>query len=297
MGMTSRIARMMGRLTAGTLAAALTWLGGEQAASAQEILLTGPLAGAPAVRQLKLYREGRFEVSPAVSFTLLDEYQRQIILGARINYNFTDWLAVGLWGGSGALKFPTQLAEDIESTNTKRIAADRAAGRASLNSQLTAKNVGSKFTAQLGTMDWVLAPQVTLVPFRGKIALFQSIFSDTDLYFFGGPAIVGVKERADCAPTPTTDCTQNFAMQSRIAIAPTFGLGFSFYVNQWNAFGFEWRGLPFSRNVGGFDNRGRDPDARFPDEKVNAEDQEFKFNQMLTLTWGFYFPTEYRLSE
>ncbi|MBM4363170.1 MAG: hypothetical protein FJ104_10850, partial [Deltaproteobacteria bacterium] len=71
--MTSRIARKMGRLTAATLAAGLAWLAGEQTASAQEIMLTGPLAGAPAVRQLKLYREGRFEVAPAVSFTLLDE--------------------------------------------------------------------------------------------------------------------------------------------------------------------------------------------------------------------------------
>ena len=32
--------------------------------SAQEIQLTGPLAGAPAVRKLRLYREGRFEVAP-----------------------------------------------------------------------------------------------------------------------------------------------------------------------------------------------------------------------------------------
>ncbi|MBW2459783.1 MAG: hypothetical protein JRI68_35155, partial [Deltaproteobacteria bacterium] len=33
-------------------------------ARAQEIQLTGPLAGAPAVRRLRLYREGRFEIAP-----------------------------------------------------------------------------------------------------------------------------------------------------------------------------------------------------------------------------------------
>ena len=32
-------------------------------ADAQEIQITGPLAGAPAVRKLRLHREGRFEVS------------------------------------------------------------------------------------------------------------------------------------------------------------------------------------------------------------------------------------------
>ena len=54
-------------------------------AEAQEILLTGPLAGAPAVRKLRLYREKRIEVAPAASFTLLDEYQREILFGARLN--------------------------------------------------------------------------------------------------------------------------------------------------------------------------------------------------------------------
>ena len=45
-------------------------------ASAQEIQLTGPLAGAPAVRHMRHYREGRFEIAPTASFSLLDEYRR-----------------------------------------------------------------------------------------------------------------------------------------------------------------------------------------------------------------------------
>jgi hypothetical protein len=41
-------------------------------AEAQEIQLTGPLAGAPAVRKLRLHRDGWFEVAAGSSFTLLD---------------------------------------------------------------------------------------------------------------------------------------------------------------------------------------------------------------------------------
>ena len=48
--------RLLAGLTAGFALLAFT-----ETAQAQEILLTGPLAGAPAVRQLRLYREGRFE--------------------------------------------------------------------------------------------------------------------------------------------------------------------------------------------------------------------------------------------
>ncbi len=280
------------------VAVVLALLAGTENARAQEILLTGPLAGSPAVRKLKLYRQNRFEIAPAASFTLLDEYQRQIFIGARLNYNLTDWLAIGAWGASGFIKISTALSENIQNVNQQRRAADArniaAGGGPSLNSRLTAVNIGRDFTKQLGTMDWILAPQVTLVPFRGKIALFQSIFADTDLYFFGGAAFAGLKERADCKPG---NCQTSFTMKSRTAIAPTFGLGFSFYVNKWNAFGFEWRGTPFARNTGGFDNHGGGPNGKFPDYAIDSKDQEFKFNQMLTVSYGFYFPTMHHVSE
>src|SRR5271166_678513 len=83
---------------------------------AQEVQLTGPLKGAPAVRNMRLYREGRFEIAPAVSFTLLDEYRRTIIAGARINYNIKDWIAIGVWGGAGVASLTTDLADKVDGT-------------------------------------------------------------------------------------------------------------------------------------------------------------------------------------
>lgn len=266
-------------------------------AEAQEILLTGPLAGAPAVRKLRLYREKRIEVAPAASFTLLDEYQREIFFGARLNYNFTDWLAIGAFGGFGAIKLPTGLSEKIQDVNDLR---RRTQPADSTDRRLTAVNMGEDFTKQLGSMDWVLAPQITGVPFRGKLALFQNIYLDTDLYFFAGPAFIGVSERKNCdtdAGTADPDCANTFDKQSRVAIAPTFGLGFTFYANKWNAVGFEWRALPFSWNTGGFDTKGGGKDEEFPDNKINDKDRQFRFNQMLTVSWNFYFPQEYRVSE
>lgn len=287
--MTRTIRRALTALTAG---AAL--LGIAQEASAQEILLTGPLAGAPAVRKLRLYREGRIEAAPAVSFTLLDEYQRTIVLGARFNYNLTDWFAVGLWGGWGGLKVNTDLTDKTQEINKERKAARRARGFDTPSDRLTAVNMGNDLGEQLGGMDWVIAPQITGVPFRGKLALFDRINVDADMYFFAGPAFIGLTERADCA---LGRCPRNFDTASRVAIAPTFGLGFTFYVNQWNAVGLEWRGLPYSFNPAGFDTRGKGTDERFPDDRIDEKDRQFKFNQMLTLSWNFYFPKEYRISE
>ena len=273
-----------------TLVAGLALLAVAERAEAQEIQLTGPLAGAPAVRKLRLYREGRFEFAPAVTFSLLDEYQRTIFLGARLNYNFTDWLAFGAWGAYGGLiQLTTHLTDEIQDVNEGR----QGLPVTDLNRRLTAVNMGPEFEEQLGSLDWVVAPQVTVVPFRGKLALFSSIYVDTDLYFFGGPAIVGVTERADCEG----NCASSFDTASRVAIAPTGGLGLTFYINKWSGIGFEGRVMPMSYNTGGFDAAGAGKDEAFPDNNISDVDRRFQLNPTLTLSWNIYLPTKYRVSE
>lgn len=285
---------------------ALLLPGVEQSAQAQEILLTGPLAGAPAVRKQRLYRQGRLEIAPAVSFTLLDEYERLILIGARLNYNITDWLAIGGWGGYSlpALKLKTDLAKRVQEVNSQRQQRTQDSGVPNVDHKLTRINLSQDFTQQLGTIDWVAAPQLTLVPFRGKIGVFQSIYVDTDFYLFGGPAFIGRNERADCGGDAAIGCgpagapgSEQFEMAKTMTIAPTFGLGFQFYVSKWGAIGAEWRGLPFSRNTGGFDNHGAGPNGEFPDLKVDDRDREFKFNQMITISFGVSLPFDYQVSE
>lgn len=283
------------KLTTRLLALALgavAALGVTERANAQEILLTGPLAGAPAVRKLRLHRQGRFEVSPSISFTLLDEYQRTILFGARLGYNFTDWLQVGAWGGYGAVKLSTYLTDQIQTRNVERLKSPPT----DTERRLTAVNLGPDFNDQLGDMNWVVSPQILVTPFRGKLALFQSIYLDTDLYVFGGPAFVGLNERADCSEC-ATDGTTAFPMASRTAITGSFGLGLSFYINHWSALGVEWRFLPMSWNTGGFDTAGGGKDAEFPDNKITSADRRFHFQQMLSVSFNMNLPTKIRLSE
>ena len=287
------------------LAASFALFAFAERAEAQEILLTGPLAGAPAVRKLRLHRQGRFEIAPAVSFTLLDEYERTIFLGARLNYNLTDWLGIGVAGAYGGLiRIPTALSEHIQEVNAQRRASAAQSNREyskTLTGRLTGVNLGNDFKKQLGGIDWFIAPQVTLVPFRGKIALFQSIYLDTDLYIFGGPAFVNLVERKDCdrAKGQQCDVPASFNRGNRLTIAPTFGLGLNFFPRglEWGALGFEWRALPFAWNTAGFDTAGTGKDNDFPDNSIGPDDQRFKFNQMLTLNFSFYLPTKARTSE
>jgi opacity protein-like surface antigen len=270
------------------------------AADAQELQLTGPLKGAPAVRHLRLYRQGRFEIAPSVSFSLLDEYRRTILVGARLNYNITDWLAIGVWGAGGVVSSTTYLTDQIDIHSPR--------------DQLTAINVAHSgfpygqgkgvaplsFADQTAKISYVVSPQLTFIPFRGKLAIFNKIFVDTDLYLAGGIAFVGIQEREDCGTqSGMTACNQpsTFSLTSRSKIAPTLGLGLTFYPTGFFSLGVEYRALPFSWNRAGFDSRGTGPNGNFPDQQVNSNDETFKFNQFVTIALGFSFPTKPKISE
>lgn len=265
-------------------AAAIGSLAVSSPAEAQEIQLTGPLAGAPACRNCRLYRDGRVELALGPGFTLLDEYQRTIFVAGRLNYNVFDWLGIGVFGGFGAVSSSTDLTEKIDATAPR-------------NSR-TAENVGpaGKFKDQTGKMKWMAAPQLTFSPFRGKLAIFQKIFVDTDLYLHGGAAFVGVQERKDCGVGQCTSAA-SFDTQSRTAIAPTFGLGLTLYTGGFVSLNVEYRAFPFAWNRGGFDSRGGGPDGSIPDHQVNGDDRTFKFNQMIFAAVGFSFPTAPKIGE
>ncbi len=276
-------------------------------ADAQEIQLTGPLAGAPAVRKLRLHREGRVELAPGVSFSLLDEYQRSIIPGLRVTYHPLDWLGFGVWGGYG-LSLQTDLANEVQKVGIDdRRCSENAASKACRLTEVNLTRPGSNPAGdpartgkladdQLGAMTWFVAPEVTAVPFRGKIALFASVFADADIAFFGGPAFVGVRERKACG-TPLPACSTSFSLTDSFAFTATFGLRLNFYVTDFIGFGAEFRALPFIWNTAGFDNHGGGQDNAFPDQAVNGADSEFKFNSMMSVYATVAIPTKIKVTE
>jgi outer membrane beta-barrel protein len=277
------------RLTQVVLGAAValtTLVSSPKTASAQEYQLTGPLAGASSSKNLRLYRKNRIEVAPTASFTLLDEYRRTILFGGRLQYNLADWIGIGVWGAYGAISSTTDLTDQINTVAPR-------------NSRTASDVSPNNFGDQTAKIQYVIVPQVQLVPLRGKFAIFQKIFVDTDAYIHLGLGIVGLQERGFCGAGGQPTCTDpnSFALASRTAISPTFGLGLNFYVTNFLSLGVEYRALPFSWNRAGFDSRGSGNDGNTPDQKVDEQDRTFKFNQMMTISLGFSFPTTPKLSE
>ena len=264
---------------------------------AQEIQITGPLAGQPAVRHMRLYRSGRILLEPNFGFTLQNEYSRTLIGGLHAGYYFNDWLGVGVWGGYALAGLDTDLTDQIQRHG---VSTDR--NRLSLPS-------AQDFDKQIAEMTWMVALQLEFIPLRGKLAIFEKLFVDTDFYIFAGLAFVGIKERSHVAiqnrGDGQTECAINdvdclrqsqLSRSSRVAIAPTFGVGLTMMFNDFVGLNINWRGLPFSWNPSGTDESGHRR-GDFPDGQINGDDRFFKMNHMMQVGVSIYLPTAPEITE
>lgn len=271
-------------------AVAIIVLASASAAQAQEIFLEGPLAGAPACRNCALYRQGRFSIAPMFSFTLLDDYRRHIFIGARAQYNITDWLAVGVTGAAGGFwgdLLDTNLTEQVATRAPNGIDSNRA------NFPFAADEAGARSavantTELLGRIQGYVSVELTFIPFRGKFGLFSRLFLDVDMYIFLGYPVTFVDERADVDCRSWSDVNDLEGSRSsegyneaswnehredvcpwvgededieragtRVAVsAGTYGLGVSIYANNWLSISLEYRVMPILWNHTGTDERG-----------------------------------------
>lgn len=279
-----------------SLLALAVLVGASSTASAQDVHVTGPLAGAPAVRHMRVYREMRVNLIPGVGYTLQDEYARSLFATLEANFHFLDWLGVGIWGGFNMARIDTDLTSQIsqfgQTTERNRLSLpDRTA-----------------FSDQIGRLVWAASLHLIFVPLRGKLSLFQAVFIDTDLYIFGGVALFGVQERAATDVTAsncntmvggmsTAACIDSArARADRVAVTPMFGIGMSFYANSWFGVMLEWRAFPFSWNPSGTDESGEGRDrmagSGFPDGVINGDDGRTTFNQMINIGLIFNLPPD-----
>lgn len=268
-------------------------------ASAQDVQVSGPLAGAPAVRELRLWREMRLQVEPFFAFTIGDAYTRSLIVGGEARFHFLDWLGIGGWGGYSVAQLDTNLSQQIQA---KGVTTN--ANRLDLPSR-------EAFAQQTGKLNWWSGVEAHFTPFRGKLALFQKIFVDADLDLFVGAAFVGVQERADAvglnaAGNPSAGnvtqceivgisgsdpgCLQSQSTSSkRLAVAPSFGVAFTAYFREFMGIALRWRGIPFKYNIGGTDVNN--------DGTIDSADRQRQFNNMFSVGFIFVLPPKIKTTD
>ncbi|MGB5413303.1 MAG: hypothetical protein WBN01_01555 [Polyangiales bacterium] len=269
---------------------------GAGTASAQDVQVSGPLAGATSVKKLRLWRAMKLHVEPFFAFTIGDEYARSLIVGGEVRFHFTDWLGIGGWGGYSVGQLDMDLTDRIQSTG-----ATADPNRLDLPSR-------QRYPDQIGRVNWWSGVEVHFMPFRGKLAMFQKVFFDADLDFFVGAAFVGVEERADtqiqrdsittpqyCTPLGASapqdpGCLQSqLARSKRTVVAPSFGVSFNAFFRDFLGIALRWRGIPFKYNTGGTDNNN--------DGQIDSSDRIKQFNNMFTVGLIFVLPPKTKTTD
>lgn len=297
----------IGNLPRYTLAltfAIVTLCGASPMVSAQEILLEGPLAGAPAVKKKVQYRKLRFSVGPQFGYTLLNDYMHNFMVGAKAEFNVTDWLGIGVVGFY-TLNAPTHLTNHISGSRNK-VDGDSVPSESNWPSYTGAHN----FEEQVSRLKSLLVGQVSLVPFRGKMAAFEKLFVAIDGYLFVGGGVVVFQERAQCAAdNDPNGCgvlgsfqTGGGSVTRDTVVKPTvsFGIGFTAYFNSWIGMNIEYRLAPFKWNAAGTDEAGQpgnqwvpemvddemvwteyspEGDGDYPDKRIDDDDRTWNSNQ------------------
>lgn len=265
-------------------------------AHAQEVHVSGPLAGAPAVRHMRQWRNLRLHVEPFIAFTVGDEFARSLIVGGELRFHFVDWFGIGGWGGYSVGKLDMNLTREIRDKGVTRDP-----NRLDLPSR-------ENFPDQVGRLNWWTGIEAHFIPFRGKLAMFQKVFFDADIDVFVGAAFVGVEERADtqirrdsittpqyCTPIGAADprdpgCLDSqLARSKRTVIAPSFGVAFNALFHEFLGISLRWRGIPFKYNTGGTDNNN--------DGQIDGGDRLRQFNNMFTVGLIFVLPPKPKLTD
>jgi len=293
--------------------AAVAICGSEKTVSAQEILLEGPLAGAPAVRKMVQYREMRFSVGPQFGYTLLNDYMHNFMLGARLEFNVLDWLgigAVGYYTINAPTKLTTHIGESQDIGGNPTTPAE---------SNWPSYTGADEFENQVALLKGLYLLQVSLIPFRGKLALFEKLFVAVDGYIFVGGGVVQFEERKGCrgsaCGTWSADDPVPEPPQRGTVVTGTFtlGVGFMVYFNEWFAVNLEYRIAPFKWNVAGTDEAGqagdqwvleedddtlywdsqpRGTEGDYPDGDITKDDRTWNANQSIAIGFIFHFPFE-----
>ncbi|MCP4606956.1 MAG: hypothetical protein GY847_41670 [Proteobacteria bacterium] len=300
--------------------------------SAQEILLEGPLAGAPAVRKMVQYRKMRFSVGPQFAYTILNPYMHNFLVGGRLEFNFLDWLGVGAVGYY-AFNTPTKLTNHVSGSENL---GGQSTTPAQTGSNWPSYTGSDNFEDQVAKLKAQVLGQLTFIPLRGKVSMFEKLFAAIDGAIFVGGGVVVYDERDSCngSKLPNGDFAGECGtfngfirdndlnrleptLKTQVGGTFSWGVNFMAYFNNFVALNIEYRMTPFRWNEGGTDESGQaastwkyknsagDPawstkstgSGDYPDGKIDDEDRVWNLNQSVAIGVIFYLPLTPKVSD
>lgn len=297
-----------------------------------------PLEGKPVVvRKLELHKL-RFGITPFVGMSLSQAFVHKGYAGARLHFDITDWIGLKGMFAYGVINRDAKLlkglvGEDGNGTNGSLPVGDTpgteanptAAPTRSQNDFNNPAPLLHDFKSGLTRNNWLASFDVVFTPFSGKLGLFSGIFTEYDLYLFGGlglsnwgkhygnaqstsQLLAGAGQGLDttdsksatyCRPgmDPTADINRECFLHpvkadTGIKVGPSFGGGIHIFLADWASINVDVQDIMSLNNPAGLNSTTTDVPP-----KVDKKDANWNHNVMMSLGVTFYLPPKAKRSE
>jgi outer membrane beta-barrel protein len=320
------------RRAPGLCLAALAAIGAFSVADDAHARKKGVLEGEPIVRKKLQLRKFRFQLTPVVAMSLSQPFVHMGYVGAKMGVHFTDWIGIRAGFMYGVVKLESKLLKSINNGGLPRV--DDGAHRPGETDQSvpggqpcpTTPNGGAPcrdvaeqdnpapllgdFRSGLTRAAWQSSFDVVFTPFAGKLGLFSAIFTEYDIYIFGGVGIMGWQKHysdrstsdqlglQDEDPTAPLYCEvmgtgeQNdecllhpVKADTGVKVGGSFGAGLNLFLTDWVAINMEFQDIVTRNNLAGLNTTVSDIPPR-----VNRDDKDIFHNVTFQLGATFYFP-------
>ncbi len=292
-----------------------------------------PLEGKPVVvRKLELHKL-RFGITPFVGMSLSQAFVHKGYAGARLHFDFTDWIGVKGMFAYGVINKPAKLlrglvGEDENGTNgSLPVGIADPANSANPTVPVRSENDFNNpapllhdFKSGLTRNNWLASFDVVFTPFSGKLGLFSGIFTEYDLYLFGGLGLsswgkqygsfqsttqqIGTLDTADpksagyCRPVgdATADINRECFLHpvkadTGIKVGPSFGGGIHVFLADWASINVDVQDIMSLNNPAGLNSTTTDVPP-----VVDKKDANWNHNVMMSLGVTFYLPPKAKRS-
>lgn len=257
-----------------------------------------PLDGQPAVRRKVEFLKARFEITPRVGMTYLQDFKHSLLIGLAAEYHITSWLSFGFFFDYAAHSFATDLTKEIERTLPDEL------NRSTTVDPSPSKEIMRK---ALDTMTFQAGVFVAYSPWFGKLSLFGKVFASFDFYLMGGAGFAMFQAgklledgcNGDIDRTGTCE-TSILYIDRRVdnggfKVGPLVGFGVRFQLLQWLALHVSFNAMFIKRNSAGFDRTGDTVSSTGVTSKVVVVDKkDDSMEALMSFTIGVSFLLPHR---
>jgi outer membrane beta-barrel protein len=170
----------------------------------------GVLEGKPVVVDRLELRKFRAQITPAVGMSLSQPFVHKGMVGANIRFDFTDWIGVRASFMYGVIDVETKLLKALNDgglpvgINAENGEIEDATGEGPYRPVGELDNpapLRHDFRAGLTKLQFTGSLDLAFTPFAGKLGLFSAVFTEYDIYIFGGVGFVNWTRHYDDVST------------------------------------------------------------------------------------------------